>query len=291
MRFVAIDFETANPSLSSICQIGIATFENGVHTATWNSLINPEDYFHPANVAVHGIDESQVKNAPTFPGVFAEIRTTLLTQVIVHHSGFDRLAFHRAMEKYGLTRFECSWLDTAKVVRRTWSECSRKGYGLANVAEMLKIDFQHHVAHEDARVAGLILLRALTQSALTLPDWLSRVESPIDHGGSGKKWQPRVDVSREGNPEGPLSGETIVFTGALSISRQVAADIAAEAGCDVANGVTKHTTLLVVGDQDIRMLAGQEKSSKQRKAEEMMAKGHKIRILGESDFQRLIEKL
>ncbi len=49
--------------------------------------------------------------------------------------------------------------------------------------------------------------------------------------------------------------------------------------------VTKHTTLLVVGDQDLRKLNGQEKISKHRKAEQLIAKGQALRILGESDFK------
>jgi DNA polymerase-3 subunit epsilon len=99
-----------------------------------------------------------------------------------------------------------------------------------------------------------------------------------------------ADHRRIGNPEGPFAGETVVFTGALVITRREAADLAAGAGCDVADGVTKATTLLVVGDQDIRKLAGQEKSSKHRKAEALIAKGQAIRILGESDFQRIVSK-
>ncbi len=85
-----------------------------------------------------------------------------------------------------------------------------------------------------------------------------------------------------------LYGNVLVFTGALSIPRQEAATAAAAAGCEVATSVTKHTTLLVVGDQDIRKLAGADKSSKHRKAEELMAKGQLIRIVGESDFGQLI---
>jgi len=50
MRFVAIDVETANPDYSSICQIGVALFENGIITKTWATLINPEDYFDPINM-------------------------------------------------------------------------------------------------------------------------------------------------------------------------------------------------------------------------------------------------
>jgi hypothetical protein len=69
--------------------------------------------------------------------------------------------------------------------------------------------------------------------------------------------------------------------------RVEAADAASAAGCEVASGVTKHTTLLVVGDQDIRKLAGHEKSSKRRKAEELIMNGQRIRIIGETDFRHL----
>jgi DNA polymerase-3 subunit epsilon len=93
---------------------------------------------------------------------------------------------------------------------------------------------------------------------------------------------------RDGNPDGELFGEILVFTGMLSISRNEAADAAAAAGCRVDGGVTKHTTMLVVGDQDLRKLAGHEKSSKHLKAEQLIAKGQHIRILGESDFMRIV---
>ena len=46
MDFVAIDVETANADLASICQIGIVAFENGSVKESWQSLVNPEDYFH-----------------------------------------------------------------------------------------------------------------------------------------------------------------------------------------------------------------------------------------------------
>ena len=66
-----------------------------------------------------------------------------------------------------------------------------------------------------------------------------------------------------------------MFTGALEISRREAADLAASVGCEVAQGVTKATTLLVVGDVDVKRLAGHDKSSKHRKVEELMAKGRR----------------
>jgi DNA polymerase-3 subunit epsilon len=113
---------------------------------------------------------------------------------------------------------------------------------------------------------------------------LQRVERPITDNRASR-W--KSDYKREGNIEGPLYGEVLVFTGALHIPREHAADIAANLGCQVASSVSKTTTLLVVGDQDITHLAGHSKSSKHRRAEELIAKGVPIRILRESDFQEL----
>lgn len=71
------------------------------------------------------------------------------------------------------------------------------------------------------------------------------------------------------------------------MSRREAADMASKAGCKLAANVNKKTTLLVVGDQDIRQLVKSDKSTKHRKAEELIYGGHKIRIIGESVFNEI----
>jgi DNA polymerase-3 subunit epsilon len=160
--------------------------------------------------------------------------------------------------------------------------CGRSFRGVApgspTVAEFLGLAFQHHVAEEDARVAGEIFLRAVGESCVGIDTWLHQSMEPV--GGS---------IAREGAADGALYGETIVFTGALSVPRREAAVMAAAIGCAVTAGVTGDTTILVVGDQDIRKLAGHAKSSKHRKAEERIEQGQGIRILVESDFRRLVQ--
>ena len=64
MDFIAIDVETANPDLASICQIGLVTFRDGVVADSWQSFVNPEDYFDELNVSIHGIDERAVRARP-----------------------------------------------------------------------------------------------------------------------------------------------------------------------------------------------------------------------------------
>ncbi len=64
MNFVVIDLETANRDQSSICQVGIAHFRDGVLHDSWESLVNPRDDFVPFNVSIHSIDEEKVRFAP-----------------------------------------------------------------------------------------------------------------------------------------------------------------------------------------------------------------------------------
>uniref|UniRef100_A0A372IQ24 Transposase n=2 Tax=Paracidobacterium acidisoli TaxID=2303751 RepID=A0A372IQ24_9BACT len=281
MDFVVLDLETANADLSSICQVGIASFSQGQHYSSWESLVNPEDYFDPVNVSIHGIDEEKVCSSPTLGEIYPQIMSLLCGNIVVSHTPFDRIALRRACGKQELSPIECKWLDSARVVRRTWDCFTHSGYGLRNVAAYLDIEYAAHNALEDARCAGEILLRAISKSGISADQWLIRSAQPVRLPGSLSQYEPR--------PDGLLFGEVLVLTGTLSMmTRHEAASIAARAGCVVAEGVTKHTTLLVVGDQDVRRLAGHEKSAKHRKVEELILRGQPIRILTENDFRAAI---
>lgn len=283
MRFIAIDVETANADMASICSIGVATFEDGALASGWYSLINPDDFFDPLNTSIHGISEGDVQDAPTFGDIASEIARLLNGQVVVTHTHFDRVAMHQAAGRWSINAPACRWLDSARVARRTWAECSRSGYGLANVCNLLGYTFDHHNALEDAKAAGHIMLAAMEKSGLDLGAMQKRVVQPIDPSSSGA-----TAIRRVGNPDGPLAGEVIVFTGALEIPRREAADLAASVGCTVANSVTRKTTILVVGDMDVTKLVGYEKSSKHRKAESLITDGQPLRIIRETDFRGII---
>ena len=278
--FIAIDVETANSFMGSVCQIGLVRFDNGTETEAFNWLINPQTWFDDANSAIHGIDETTVANAPCFADIYPALALALAGAIVVHHTHFDRVSLNQACAHAGLAPIDCFWLDSAKVARRTWPDVAQRGYGLAPLAERVGIAFDHHDAEHDARAAGLVLMHALADSGLSLADWLTRSRQPI--GVTGRK-----AIERDAIIDGPLSGETIVFTGQLLIPRRTAADLAQAWGAAVEDLVTQRTTLLVVGDQDVAKLAGQSKSSKHRKAEAMIAGGHPLRIIAEMDFLAL----
>jgi DNA polymerase-3 subunit epsilon len=282
MDFVALDFETANAALSSICQVGLVSFQDGKVIETFSSLVDPDDYFDPMNVSIHGIDEESVEGAPVFTAIYPEIYRRVTNAIVVCHSLFDKAALEQASFKNRLSPVQCRCLDNTRVARRAWDKYAYTGYGLANLTRAFGITFNHHDAAEDARATGEILIRAMNETGLTLDDWLVRVTKPLNGSNCGP-------ITREGKSDGLLAGEVAVFTGALSMPRHEAADRAALVGCRVDAGVTKDTTLLIVGDQDVTKLApGHVKSSKHLKAETLIAKGQAIRILRETDFLRLV---
>lgn len=282
LAFACIDVETANCERDSICQIGLVTVCDGSIAATWSTLVNPQDWFDPWNEGIHGISEDMVADAPTFPQIRGELYDRLAYQVTVSHTSFDRVAVERAAEKYYLAPPRAIWLDSASIARRAWPDSfGKSGYGLPNVARELGIDFKHHDALEDARAASEIVIKACAETGLDIDGWLERVKQPI---GGRRSRERTSEPLPDANAEGPLFGEQIVFTGALSIQRTEAAKIVANAGCAVQANVTKKTTLLVVGVQDKRILAGYDKSTKHRKAERLIAKGQAIEILSEADF-------
>ena len=285
MNFLAIDVETANSDMASICQIGFVVYENGQIKKEWSSLINPEDYFDFWNESIHNITEDDVIESPKFNEIYEELKQYLENYICVCHTHFDRVSINRTCIKYDLPLLQINWIDTAKVARRCWNEFAYKGYGLANVCEKLNYSFKHHDALEDAKASAHILISAITEKQNTIDDWLIRVNSPIL--SDAKSYDK--SVSKDGNPDGNLFGEILVFTGSLQIPRREASILASEIGCKVENGVTKKTTLLIVGDQDLSKLSGKKKSSKHRKAEELKVKGQNIRILKESDFVALYE--
>ena len=175
LSFVAIDVETANADSSTICQIGIVTFTDGAVTDQWSTLVNPEDFFDEFNVGIHEIDDDDVADAPTFPVIAREIHRRIAGRIVVAHTGFDKSSLSRTYLKHGLTMPDCRWLDSARVARRAWSQFQQRGYGLANLAQWCGIAFSHHDACEDARAAGLVLVKAINDTGVPLNEWFERL--------------------------------------------------------------------------------------------------------------------
>jgi DNA polymerase-3 subunit epsilon len=172
MYFVALDVETANPDVGSICQIGLAGFKDGILVREWETLVNPgvpfSEYF---TNDIPGLDASTVAEAPRWPELAEILRDWLTGQMVVSHTLFDQRALSAAYGKYGLAPPLCRWLDSCQVARRAWAGESAH-FNLPAVCALIGHEFRHHNALEDAKAAGAIILAAVKKTGLTVEDWL-----------------------------------------------------------------------------------------------------------------------
>jgi DNA polymerase-3 subunit epsilon len=176
--FLAVDVETANTDPSSICQIAVVRFQRGVAVDIWHSIIDPGEPFAALNVALHGIDETAVANAPNFSQIIEVLSERLSGNVVASHMPFDRIAVQSALTKHCVAPFQCSWLDTASVARRAWPRFARRGYGLKSLAAWCGIDLRHHDAVEDAMAAGLIFSKAMADTGTNVEQWMANLSQP-----------------------------------------------------------------------------------------------------------------
>ncbi|MFC0710726.1 exonuclease domain-containing protein [Azorhizophilus paspali] len=282
-RFVTIDVETANSWFGSICQIGVVEFADGEIVREWETLVDPECEFHDFNVRLHKITPDQVVGAPKFHSALEVVRELAGSSLVSSYGPFDRSAFSQACSTRALLNLDNPWLNIHSVVKRAWQDkYAGGGFRLNSVCKYLGIKLpRHHNAIDDARAAGLILLRAAEETGIQPDGWIARNRRPIRSAN-----MPDTEIVV--NQDGPLAGESIVFTGALQMPRQQAQAIAASIGCAPTNSVTKKTTILVVGDQDLSKLSGKAKSSKHIKAEELIEAGQDIQIISETDFLAMV---
>ena len=165
LNFVAVDVETANSNVSSICQVGVAVVRSAKITDVWTQLIDPGDFFDPYNTAIHSIDHNMVRGCPRFEEICDKV-AEYLGEIVISHTFFDRRAISKAFAECGKPLGYEIWIDSARVARRAWPDrYALRGYNLGNIARDLGIRFRHHDAGEDAIVAAEIVLRAYRDTA------------------------------------------------------------------------------------------------------------------------------
>ena len=103
--FTAIDFETALGYRWSICQVGLVRVENGITTDEVNLLVQPpNNYYWDRFIDIHGITPEHTANAPTFAGIWHQIKPFIENQLVVAHNGFgfDFPVLKQTLEHYSV---------------------------------------------------------------------------------------------------------------------------------------------------------------------------------------------
>jgi len=167
LDFTAIDFETANGSAASACQVGLARVRNGQVVATAGWLIRPpagHDAFQEWNTRIHGITADDVRDAPGWSAQLGRLLDFIGDDVLVaHNASFDtrvlRAACAATGDALGALRSVCS----LQVARKVYELPS---YRLPSAAAAAGHEgFTHHDAAADALACSRIIIDAARRTA------------------------------------------------------------------------------------------------------------------------------
>ena len=158
MRYVIFDVETPNAKNDRMSSIGVAVVEDGKIVWEFYSLVNPETYFNSFNIALTGISERTVKDAPTFPEVFEKIKPAFESGLIVaHNAPFDMGVLSKCLRDYGIFwKASVPYLCTCKVARNL--KLGTPNNKLNTLCDHFSIDLEHHNALSDARAAAKLVI-------------------------------------------------------------------------------------------------------------------------------------
>lgn len=316
MDFVAIDFETANRSPSSACEIGLVVVEDGRVVDTYRKLIRPTpNRFEMGNIRVHKIRPEDVMNEDTFAELYDEILPFLADKhLVAHNASFDIGVLLATLHQFDLPQPSLTYSCTVQLARRVWPEAPR--YGLGIISSYLGIELHHHQALSDANACAQIMLQAQQLLGATHVDELLRevnlrARSIHDYGSSTTRkstgrnnWEKQRELQQakprtqafnwpshpaikhikylagKEDPRHPVYGKRFVFTGELtSLSREEAQRRILELGGKCTTSVTNATDYLVQGVPTWKQV-----TSKVKKATELQEAGKPIQLIDEDTF-------
>lgn len=300
-NFIAIDFETATCARHSICEIGIAVVKNAeiIDSKSW--LVQPpNNEYDEFNISIHGITPSMTKYRQCFDEVWKEVLPYLDGQIVVsHNTAFDMYVLKDALDinniPYPHLDYYCTYRLAKYIYRSLYS------YSLETLCYELNIKQErHHRAESDAIAAANLMLEMLDKECCISFDELEEKFS-FRHGEFSDNYfcpqkSTRAHASKKkasnfiGDPSKRDANnfffeKEVCITGKCSYGvRDDLFQLIADIGGYPANNVTKTTDVLVVGQQDYRVVGEEGISSKQRKAMKLKDSGQDIEIMSEADF-------
>ena len=171
--FTAIDFETANSSSASACQVGLTRVRDGIVVERAEWLIKPPEghaRFDAFNVHLHGVTEEMTRTAASWADQLGHLRDFIAGDIVVaHNAGFDMGVVRAACQVTVQPTPKWRYLCSVQVSRKTYEIPSHSLPFAAEAAGFA--GFEHHRAVADAEACASIVIDAAQRAkAGDVPD-------------------------------------------------------------------------------------------------------------------------
>lgn len=149
---IVLDVETTGLDYTKekMVEFGAVRLVNGVIKETFETLINPEQHIRKSSIAVHGITEDDVKDAPTESEVMPKILEFIGDYPIVAHNAiFDASFLNEASKRVLGKELTNPIVDSQAMFKEVYPDL--ESCGLSALTEKFNVELPvHHRALADA---------------------------------------------------------------------------------------------------------------------------------------------
>lgn len=287
---VFVDVETTglNPYRDSIVQISALRYQGDEKVDVMDTYINPLRKIPPESTMIHGITNDMVRSCPQIKEMQSRFKGFINDSILVGYNVLFDLRFLNRAFHGALTG--ALYIDVLPLVRGKFEVPNNK---LETVAAHLGFhpDGGFHNSLTDCEATAAVYFHLLRAGLREPVSEYRETEEDLKRWFGLKNTSPSqiIPSGAPSDENHPFYGKNIVFTGELSIDRDVAMQMAADVGADIKSSVSGKTDFLVVGKQDIMLVGASGISTKERKAHEINSSGKgNIQILTEQDFMDLV---
>lgn len=179
---IVLDTETTGLDYTKerIIEFAAVRLENGKVKNTYQTLINPEQHIRKSSIAIHGITEDMVADAPKESEILGEILDFIGDAPIVAHNAiFDYSFLNEACKRVFKKKFENERIDSQQMFKEICPDL--ESHGLAALTEKFHVDLEnHHRAMADAMGLALAYPK-LKKLYLQKYDWQTKQLENIDY--------------------------------------------------------------------------------------------------------------
>ena len=296
-EYVVIDVETTglNPSYDFIIELSAVKIKNNAIIDTFSTLVKPDEALYEDEYSneyfvddfiteLTGITDEMLENAPYISDVLEQFLSFVGDSIIVGHNvNFDINFIYDDVDRILDKDFSNDFCDLLRISRKIFPDF--ENHKLSTLAENFKIKIDRSHRAEDDCITTFKCFEFCR-------NYVEKNQIDIQPYYVGKHLnlnEIHANVT-EFDEAHPLYKKHVVFTGTLEkMSRKDAAQIVANFGGILQNGVTQKTNFLVLGNNDYCKAIKDGKSSKHKKAESLILKGQDLQIIPEDVFYELIE--
>ncbi len=289
--YTLVDLETTglSPSDDDIIEIAAIKVRNNEVIDTYQQLINPGYDIDDFVSDLTGITNKMLADSPSINEKIDDFINFVSDDIIVGHNvNFDINFIYDNLLKIKNNFFTNNFIDTMRFSRKLFKD--KKHHRLLDLVDLYNIDInESHRALADCNTTFMVynnLKKTALQQFESVDNFSKSFCSSHDYYSKIRNIKA---TTAEFDEMHPLYNKVCVFTGALEkLVRTEAAQLVVNFGGTVENSVTKRTNILILGNNDYCKSIKDGKSSKQKRAEQLIKNGSDLIILSENTFYDMV---